>query len=100
MKKSCGTPAHLQGTPGSQDTHGITTVHQADFGPGPSPWFLRFAWLSRRQQPPSLHPSTPPPAPKCVSSPSSHPPLLLLSTLPPCNTSPRLPQHIVSLRTH
>lgn len=30
----------------------ITTVHQAVFGPGPSPWFRRFAWLSRRQQPP------------------------------------------------
>lgn len=30
----------------------ITTVHRAHFGPGPSPWFPRFAWLSRRQQPP------------------------------------------------
>lgn len=31
----------------------ITTVHQAEFGPGPSPWFPRFTWLSRRQQPPA-----------------------------------------------
>lgn len=31
----------------------ISTVHQAAFGPGPHPWFPRFAWLSRRQHAPS-----------------------------------------------
>lgn len=37
---------------------GITMVHWAHFGVGPSPWFPRFAWLSTRQQPPFPHPST------------------------------------------
>lgn len=54
------------------------TVRRADLVLGLSPWFPRFAWLSRRQQAPHPTPTlpTPPPAPKCVSSPFSTHPLI------------------------
>lgn len=71
----------------------------AAFGPAPSPWFPRFAWLSRRQQPaPPPPPSPPPTAPKCVSVHSSS--SSSYTRCLPFDTSVRLPQHTVSLRTH
>lgn len=58
---------------------GITAVHQADFGPGPSPWFPRFAWLSRRQQPPPR-----PPLFHLRNASAVLPPIPLSSSYPCC----------------
>lgn len=69
------------------------TVHRADLVLGPSPWFPRFAWPSRRQQTLTPPPLCPPRHQLRNASAVPSPPTPL-STLPPSYTSAS-----VSLRT-